>query len=166
MKPMSMVLLLGLLSLTDSLPVHGEARNSNHPARGGTWASCWPRVRPGKHSPSCRDTRGTRASLDGEMAAEFKGTRWWWLSGYVCGFSIVGLLVCDVTTLRASASICEEGVRGHPGKEHRVRPGLPGRPWEASPQEESGEAATMASFWGLVSVLGVVAATATLEFID
>ena len=37
--------------------------------------------------------------LDGELEADFKGTKWWWLSGYISGLSIVGLVGLGVAEL-------------------------------------------------------------------
>ena len=37
--------------------------------------------------------------LDGELEAEFKGTKRWWLSGYISGLSIVGLVGLGVAEL-------------------------------------------------------------------
>ncbi len=163
MKPMSMVLLLGLLSLTGLLPVHGEAQLKPPGERRhlGFVLAQGPSGEPQPVLPGYSRDQGV---LDGEMAAEFKGTRWWWLSGYVCGFSIVGLLVCDGYTpsvgsiakkeyeaIRGKSIEYVQGYREGHGKRLRKR---------------RVESRNDGFFWGLVSVLGVVAATATLEFID
>ena len=163
MKPALAVLLLGLVGFPGSLPVHGEARLEPPGERRhlGFVLAQGPSGDPQPVLPGYTRDQGT---LDGEMTAEFKGTRWWWLSGYVCGFSIVGLLVCDGFTPSDGVMSKEEhkAIRGKSieyvqGYRHGHRRHLRKRRTES---RDDG------FFWGLVSVLGVAAVKGTIEVLD
>ena len=164
MKPMSTVLaLLGLLSLTGQLPVHGEAE-LKPPGERRHLGFVLAQGPSGEPQPVLPGYSRDQGALDGEMAAEFKGTRWWWLSGYVCGFSIVGLFLCDGFT-PSDGSISKktyEAIRGK-GIEyvHGYREGH-GRHFRKSRAESRDDG----FFWGLVSVLGVMSVKATLSVLD
>ena len=163
MKPALTILLLGLVGLPGSVPVHGEARLEPPEKRRhlGFVLAQGPSGEPQAVLPGHSRDQG---ALEGEMAAEFKGTRWWWLSGYVCGFSIVGLLVGDgFTPSKGSISKKEYEAIRRKGIEYvqgyREGHGRHLRKRRAESRDDG-------FFWGLVSVLGVVSVKATLEVLD
>ena len=163
MKSALAILVIGLVSVQSAVPVHGEARFEPPGERQhlGFVLARGPSGEPQAVMPGyTRD----QAVLEGEMAAEFKGTRWWWLSGYVCGFSFVGLFVCDGYTPSSGSvskkeyeSIRERGVEYVQG--YREGHGRHLRKRRAESRDDG-------FFWGLVSLLGVVAVKGTLAFVD
>ena len=163
MKPALLVLVLGLVSWPGPAPVHGEAQLEPPEKRRhlGFVLAQGPSGEPQAVLPASTRDQG---ALDGEMAAEFKGTRWWWLSGYVCGFSIVGLLVGDgFTPSKGSISKKEYEAIGGKGIEYvqgyREAYGRHLRKRRTARHNHG-------SFWGFVTVLGVVSVKATLEVLD
>ena len=162
-KPALAILLFGLVGFSGSVPVHGEAR-LEPPGERRHLGFVLAQGPSGEPQPVLPASTRDQGALDGEMAAEFKGTRWWWLSGYVCGFSIVGLLVCDgFTPSEGSISKKEyEAVRGRGidyVQGYREGHGKHLRKRRAESRDDG-------FFWGLVSVLGVVAVKGTLEVLD
>ncbi len=163
MKSALTILLLGLVGFPGSVAVHGEALLEPPGQRRhlGFVLAQGPSGEPQPVLPGYSREQGT---LDGEVAAEFKGTRWWWVSGFVCGFSIVGLFVCDGYTpsegsvtkkeyqaIRGKGIEYVQGYREGHGKHLRKR--------RAESRDDG-------FFWGLVSVLGVVAVKGTLGVLD
>ena len=163
MKPMSMVLLLGLLSLTGLLPVHGEAQ-LKPPGERRHLGFVLAQGPSGEPQPVLPGYSREQGALDGEMAAEFKGTRWWWLSGYVCGFSIVGLLVNE-SLIPSDASISKKEYKAirDKGTEYvqGYREGY-GRHLRKRRQARHDHGL----FWGLVTVLGALSVKATFDLLD
>ncbi len=162
MKPALTILLLGLVSWPGPAPVHGEAQ-LEPPGERRHLGFVLAQGPSGEPQPVLPGYSRDQGAFDGEMSAEFKGTRWWWLSGYVCGFSIVGLLFEDLIPSDAAVSKKEyEAVRGR-GIEyvHGYREGY-GR----NLRKRRGASHRHGSFWGLVTALGVVSVKATLDLID
>ena len=163
MKSALAILLLGLVGFPGSVPVHGEALLEPPGQRRhlGFVLAQGPSGEPQAVLPGYSRDQG---ALDGEMAAEFKGTRWWWLSGYVCGFSIVGLLLGHEFIPRyASISRKEYGAIRGKGIEY-VQGYRDGH--EKHLRRKRGASQRHGSFWGLVTVLGVVSVKGTLEVLD
>lgn len=163
MKSAVAILVIGFVSVPLAAPVHGEALLEPPGERRhlGFVLAQGPSGEPQPVLPGYSREQGT---LDGEVAAEFKGTRWWWVSGFVCGFSIVGLFVCDGYTpsegsvtkkeyqaIRGRGIEYVQGYREGHGKHLRKR--------RAESRDDG-------FFWGLVSVLGVVAVKGTLGVLD
>ena len=165
MKPAWSILLLGLVGFPASVPVHGEARLEPPGERRhlGFVLAQGPSGEPQPVLPAYSREQG---ALDGEMAAEFKGTRWWWLSGYVCGFSIVGMLVqSEYFADRSDASISRkeyEAIQGQ-GVDY-VQGYREGYGRHLRKRREASN--TDGSFWGLVTVIGVFSVKATLTLVD
>ena len=163
MKSAVAILVIGFVSVPLAAPVHGDVRLEPPGERRhlGFVLAQGPSGEPQPVLPRYSREQGT---LDGEVAAEFKGTRWWWVSGFVCGFSIVGLFVCDGYTpsegsvtkkeyqaIRGRGIEYVQGYREGHGKHLRKR--------RAESRDDG-------FFWGLVSVLGVVAVKGTLGVLD
>ena len=191
MKSALTILLLGLVGFPGSVAVHGEALLEPPGQRRhlGFVLAQGPSGEPQPVLPGYSREQGTldgefvlaqgssgepqpvlpgysreQGALDGEIAAEFKGTRWWWVSGFVCGFSIVGLFVCDGYTPSEGSVTKKEyqAIRGR-GVEYvqgyREGHGRHFRKRRAESRDDG-------FFWGLVSVLGVVAVKGTLGVLD
>ncbi len=165
MKPALTILLLGLVSWPGPAPVHGEAQLEPPGERRhlGFVLAQGPSAEPRAAMPGYSRDQG---AFDGEMSAEFKGTRWWWLSGYVCGFSIFGLMVSseefaapdgpsmpkkEYEVMRERGIEYVQGYREAYGRQLRKRRG-------ASHND--------GSFWGFVTVLGVISVKGTLALLD
>ena len=165
MKSALPVLLLGLVGFPGSVPVQGEAR-LEPPGERRHLGFVLAQGPSGEPQPVLPGYTRERGAFDGEMAAEFKGTRWWWLSGYVCGFSIVGLLVqSEYFADRSDAALSRKEYKAirERGIEY-VQGYREGYGERLRKRREASN--TDGSFWGLVSVLGVVAVKSTLEVLD
>ena len=163
MKSAVAILVIGFVSVPLAAPVHGKPRLEPPGERRhlGFVLAQGPSGEPQPVLPGYSREQGT---LDGEVAAEFKGTRWWWVSGFVCGFSIVGLFVCDgYTPSEGSVSKKEyQAIRGRGidyVQGYREGHGRHLRRRRAESRDDG-------FFWGLVSVLGVVAVKGTLGVLD
>ena len=165
MKPALTVLLLGLVCFPGSVPVHGEARLEPAGERRhlGFLLAEGPSGEPQAVLPGYTREQG---AFDGEIAAEFKGTRWWWLSGYVCGFSIVGLVLSSEEVAAPTGvsisrkeyvAIRERGIEYVQGYREGYQRHL--RKRRAASHNDG-------SFWGFVTVLGVISVKATLAVVD
>ena len=163
MKPALTVLLLGLVGFPGSVPVQGEARLEPPGERRhlGFLLAEGPSGEPQAVLPGYTRDQG---AFDGEIAAEFKGTRWWWLSGYVCGFSIVGLLVGNDFIPRY-ASISRKEYEAIQGKGIEYVQGYRNG-YQKHLRRRRGASLRHGSFWGFVTVLGVISVKATLAVVD
>ncbi len=164
MKPALLVLVLGLVSWPGPAPVHGEAQLEPPGERRhlGFVLAQGPSGEPRAAMPGYSRDQG---AFDGEMSAEFKGTRWWWLSGFVSGFSIVGLVLVDDALVPRDASISRkeyEAIRGE-GIEYvqAYREG-----YRRHLRKRRAASHNHGSFWGFVTVLGVVSVKAALALLD
>ena len=162
MKPALAILLLGLVWPGPG-PVHGEARLEPPGERRhlGFVLAQGPSGEPQAVLPGLTRDQG---AFDGEMAAEFKGTRWWWLSGYVCGFSIVGLLMDD-SFIPSEGSISKKKYGAIRGKGIEYVQGYRAG-YKKHLRKRRGASYNHGSFWGFVTVLGVLSVKTTLGLID
>ncbi len=104
--------------------------------------------------------------LDGEIAAGFKGTKWWWLSGYISGFSIIGLVVqSEYFADRSDASLSKEEYQAIRGKGIDYIEGF--RYGYQEHIRERREASNVdGAFCGLSTVIGVLTVSAVLIIVD
>ena len=164
MKSALPVLLLGLVGFPGSVPVHGEAR-LEPPGERRHLGFVLAQGPSGEPQPVLPGYTRDQGAFDGEIAAEFKGTRWWWLSGYVCGFSIVGLLFVDDVLVPRDASISRKEYEDIRGKGIEYVQGYR-EAYGRHVRKKRTARHNHGSFWGFVTVLGVFSVKTTLALID
>ena len=101
MKLSPLIFVLGVLNVSGILPLQAEPRFgvpelSRERRQLGFVLAQGPSGEQQAVLPGYTREQGL---FDGEMEAEFKGTKRWWLSGYISGLSIVGLVGLGVAEL-------------------------------------------------------------------
>ena len=101
-----------------------------------------------------------------KSVAELKETRWWWLSGHIIGFSIMGLLLqSEYFAGSSDAPLSKETYQAIRGKGNGYIEGF--RDGYQRRIRERREASNRdGSFWGIGTVTGVLTAGAILMMVD
>ncbi len=104
MKMSPMIFVLGVLHVTWNVPVEAEPRFGvpEFPQERKHLGFVLAQGPSGEHQAALPEYTRDQGLLDGELAAEFKGTKRWWLSGYISGLGIVGLVGLGVAELKGT----------------------------------------------------------------
>ena len=168
MKMSPMIFVLGVLHVTWNVPLQAEPRFGvpELPGERIHLGFVLAQGLLGEQRAVLSEYTREQGLLDGELEAEFKGTKWWWLSGYISGLSIVGLVVqSEYFADRSDASLSKEVYQAIRGKGTDYIEGF--RNGYTKRIREKREASnTDGSFWGIGTLTGVLTASAILLMVD
>ena len=101
MKLSRVIFVLGVLNVSGNLPLQAEPRFGvpELPRERRQLGFVLAQGPSGEQQAVLPGFTRVQGVLDGELEAEFKGTKWWWLSGYISGLGIVGLVGLGVAEL-------------------------------------------------------------------
>ena len=168
MKMSPVIFVLGVLHVTWNVPIEAEPRFGvpELPREPRQLGFVLAQGLSGEQQAVLPGYTREQGLFDGEMEAEFKGTKRWWLSGYISGLSIVGLVVqSEYFADRSDASLSKEAYQAIRRKGINYIEGFRNG-YKKRIREKREASNTDGSFWGIGTLTGVLTASAILLIVD